>query len=133
MGGRAAEEIIFEEVSTGAQNDLERASDIAKRMVTEYGMSKLGPMSYEKERNPMFLNSPLFRNGGYSEHTAQEIDKEVKRIIDEIYQGVKTILSDNKGALERLAAELIEKETIEGKELRAILKECGIEKPSESV
>lgn len=129
MGGRAAEEIIFGEVSTGAQNDLQRASDIARRMVTDYGMSDLGPMSFEKERNPMFLNTPFFGNGGYSEHTAQAIDKEAKRIIDETYEHVKNILSTNKDALHRLAAELMEKETIEGDQLRGILKEYGIEKP----
>ncbi len=129
LGGRAAEEIIFEEVSTGAQNDLQRATDIARRMVTDYGMSSLGPMSFEKEKNPIFPNNPFMRNGGYSEHTAQEIDKEVKRIIDETYELVSAKLAENKSALVKLASELMDKETIGGDQLREILKECGIEKP----
>ncbi len=129
LGGRAAEEIVFAEVSTGAQNDLQRATDIARRMVTDYGMSSLGPMSFEKEKNPIFPNNPFMRNGGYSEHTAQEIDKEVKRIIDETYELVSAKLAENKNTLVKVALELMDKETIEGDQLREILKECGIEKP----
>ncbi len=129
MGGRAAEEVMFQEVSTGAQNDLQRASDIARRMVTDYGMSNLGPMSFEKEKNPLFLNAPFAGNGGYSEHTAEEIDKEVKRIIDETYEQVMKTLSESKSALAKLASLLMDKETIQGDELREVLRGCGIEKP----
>ena len=87
LGGRVAEEIIFGEVSTGAQNDLGRATDIAKSMVKEYGMSeKLGLMTFERERKPLFLNfDPSPGGKDYSEETAREIDDEIKRIIDQSY------------------------------------------------
>jgi len=123
LGGRVAEEIIFNEVSTGAQNDLQRAADIARSMVKEYGMSeKFGPMAFEKERRPMFLDIGL-TNGSkeYSEATARELDQEVKRFIDESYGRVKEMLSANEEKLRTLAKALLEKETLEGEEVRKIL------------
>jgi cell division protease FtsH len=123
LGGRVAEEIIFNEVSTGAQNDLQRAADIARSMVKEYGMSeKFGPMTFEKERRPMFLDIGL-PNGPkeYSEATARELDQEVKRFIDEAYGHVKEMLSTNQDKLRTLATALLEKETLEGGEVRKIL------------
>jgi cell division protease FtsH len=123
LGGRVAEEIIFNEVSTGAQNDLQRAADIARSMVKEYGMSeKFGPMTFEKERRPMFLDIGL-PNGPkeYSEATARELDQEVKRFIDEAYGHVKEMLSMNQDKLRTLATALLEKETLEGGEVRKIL------------
>jgi cell division protease FtsH len=125
LGGRVAEEIIFEEVSTGAQNDLGRATDIAKSMVKEYGMSeKLGHMTFERERKPLFLDiSPSFGNKDYSEETAREIDNEVKKIIEQSYIKVKTMLIEKRSFLEKVAQTLLEKESIDGNELRTILKE----------
>ena len=87
LGGRVAEEIVFKEISTGAQNDLQRAAGIARSMVTEYGMTdKFGPLTFEKERRPLFLDIGLPSGAKeYSEDTAREIDQEVKRLIDEAY------------------------------------------------
>jgi len=124
LGGRVAEEIIFGEISTGAQNDLARATDIAKSMVKEYGMSeKLGYVTFEKERRPMFLDiNPSFGTKDYSEETAKEIDNEVRKIIEESYQRVKAILNDKKELLQKVAQTLLEKEVIEGEELRMLIK-----------
>ena len=123
LGGRVAEEVIFHEVSTGAQNDLQRAADIARSMVKEYGMSeKFGPLAFEKERRPMFLDIGL-PNGPkeYSEATARELDQEVKRFIDDAYGKVKEMLSANEDRLRTLAKALLEKETLEGDEIRRLL------------
>jgi cell division protease FtsH len=123
LGGRVAEEIVFQEVSTGAQNDLQRAANIARSMVTEYGMTeKFGPLTFEKERRPMFLDMGLPSGAKeYSEDTAREIDQEVKRLVDESYNKVRGILSANQDRLTTLAKVLLEKETIEGDEIRTIL------------
>lgn len=128
MGGRVAEEVIFDEISTGAQNDLARATDIAKSMVKEYGMSdKLGHMTFEHDRKPLFLD--LGRQGfgekDYSEETAREIDNEVHGIIEQAYTRVKTLLTEKREILITVAKVLLERETIDGDELRAILKEHG--------
>ncbi len=125
LGGRVAEEIIFGEVSTGAQNDLGRATDIAKSMVKEYGMSeKLGLMTFERERKPLFLNfDPSSASKDYSEETAREIDDEIRKIIDQSYATVKTVLTEKKEILERVARTLLEKESIDGEALRKILQE----------
>jgi cell division protease FtsH len=123
LGGRVAEEIIFSEVSTGAQNDLQRAAVIARSMVTEYGMTeKFGPLTFEKERRPLFLDIGLPAGAKeYSEDTAREIDQEVKRLIDDAYKKVRELLGANQEKLKTLAAALLEKETIEGDDIRKIL------------
>ena len=123
LGGRVAEEIIFGDVSTGAQNDLQRAAGISRSMVTEYGMTeKFGPLTFETERRPLFLDMGL-PNGpkAYSEDTAREIDQEVKRLIDTSYQKVKEMLTQNQDRLRNLAKVLLEKETLEGEEIRKVL------------
>jgi cell division protease FtsH len=124
LGGRVAEEVIFGEASTGAHNDLGRATDIARSMVKEYGMSKkLGYVTFERERKPLFMDlGPSF--GGakdYSEETAREIDDEIKGIVDEAREKVQTMLSEKKSLLHKVARTLLEKETIEGKELRELI------------
>jgi cell division protease FtsH len=126
LGGRVAEEVVFGEVSTGAHNDLGRATDIAKSMVKEYGMSRrLGYVTYERERKPLFVDvGQGFGSRDYSEETAREIDDEVKRIIDDCYGRVKGILTERREMLTRIAHTLLEKETIEGDELRALMKEA---------
>ncbi len=125
MGGRIAEEVIFDEISTGAQNDLARATDIARSMVKQYGMSeKLGHMTFEQERKPLFLD--IMPGGGtkeYSEETAREIDNEVKAIIEHSYTRVKEVLTDKRDLLELVAKTLLEKESIDGEDLRKMLKE----------
>jgi cell division protease FtsH len=122
LGGRVAEEITFGEISTGAHNDLQRATDIATSMVKEYGMSeKLGYVTFEKEKQPLFLPSSLFPSREYSEDTAKQIDEEVKKIVDETYRKAKEILVAKKGELGELARLLLEKEVVEEADLKKIL------------
>ena len=125
LGGRVAEELIFGEVSTGAHDDLAKATDIAKSMVKEFGMSdQIGHITYEKERKSMFLDiSPDAQSRDYSEQTAREIDNEIKRIVEERYEKVKEILGEKKGLLQEVAQILLDKEVIDGEELRRLIKE----------
>ena len=121
LGGRIAEELIFKDVSTGAQNDLEKASDMARRMVKYYGMSdKLGMVAFEPE-NKSFLGYGMSTGKEYSEETAREIDVEVKKIIDDTYTKAKELLENKKPMLIKLAKILMENEVIEEDELRAFL------------
>jgi len=129
LGGRAAEEIIFGEISTGAQNDLEKATDIARRMITEYGMSdRQGPVTFEKERRPLFLEIGYSPPKEYSEETAREIDEEVKGLIKASYEDTKSILTEKRTVLHRISRILQEKEVLEGDELRNLLKEKKIKR-----
>jgi cell division protease FtsH len=123
LGGRIAEETIFGEASTGAQNDLVKATDIAKSMVKAYGMSeKLGTITLERERQPQFLQLPVAsEKGDYSEETAREIDCEVRRIVDVQYGRVRRLLEERKPALQQGAQLLLEREVITGAELKAIM------------
>jgi cell division protease FtsH len=125
LGGRVAEEITFGEVSTGAHDDLAKATDIAKSMVKEFGMSeRVGHIAYEKERKSMFLDiSPDSYSKDYSEETAREIDNEIKRIVENAYGTVRQTLSDKKQLLEQVARILLEKEVIDGEELRRLVSE----------
>ncbi len=120
LGGRVSEEIVFGDISTGAMNDLQRATDIARSMVTEYGMSdRLGPLTYTREPRSTYLDLAMgARTREYSEQTAESIDEEVSRIIEEAYQNARSILKDQKKNLARLAGILLEKESIEGDELK---------------
>ncbi len=131
LGGRVAEKLIFKEVSTGAQNDLQRAAVIARSMVTEYGMTDaFGPLTFERERRPLFLDIGMPQGSReYSEETAREIDQEVKRIVDAAYKKVQKLLKSNQSNLKTLAAALLEKETIEGEEIRNILRLPGKKEP----
>jgi len=123
LGGKAAEELIFGEASTGAKNDLERATDMATAMIKAYGMSeKLGPVSYDKAR-PRFLDVQMAgQPKDYSEHTAQEIDDEVHQLLRDTLRKSSDILRENQGQLERIAKILLEREVIEGDELKLLLK-----------
>jgi cell division protease FtsH len=122
LGGRVAEEIVFGEISTGAHNDLQRATDIATSMVKEYGMSeRLGYVTFEKEKKPFFIPSSLVSSREYSEDTAKQIDEEVKKIVDEAYHRVKEILTATRDKLEELARLLLEKEVVEEGDLKKIL------------
>jgi cell division protease FtsH len=124
LGGRAAEEIIFKELSTGAQNDLEKATIMAKKMVEDYGMSdKLGPISLGLERGSKLLVGEFSygKEANYSEATAELIDQEVKKIITHNYDRVRDLLQENKAALEGIAEVLLVKETLEGDKFRELL------------
>ncbi|MBM4255505.1 MAG: ATP-dependent zinc metalloprotease FtsH [Deltaproteobacteria bacterium] len=122
LGGRVAEEIIYREVSTGARDDLLKATEIAKSMIKAYGMSeKLGKVSFDGERQPLFLRTnPAPSNGDYSESTAQAIDAEMRRIIEEQYSRVTTLLTAQEQILRDAAEVLLQKEVITGDELREI-------------
>jgi cell division protease FtsH len=122
LGGRVAEEIVFGEISTGAHNDLLRATDIATSMVKEYGMSEtLGYVTFEKEKKPLFLPASMGSSREYSEETARKIDEEVKKIIDETYRKVKETLLSKRDKLENLARLLLEKEVVEEADLKKIV------------
>jgi len=122
LGGRVAEDLIFKDVTTGAQNDLERATKIARQMITEYGMSDtLGPITFGRKEHQIFLGRDISQERDYSEEIANKIDKEVKIIIENAYTQAKDILTKNKAKLKRVARNLIERETLEGKELDDLL------------
>jgi cell division protease FtsH len=123
LGGRIAEELIFGEASTGAQNDLVKATDIAKSMVKAYGMSeKIGMITLERERQPQFIQiQPSQEKGDYSEETARDIDREIRRIVDGQYARVKELLAEKKRALIEGAKVLLEREVISGADLKVIM------------
>jgi cell division protease FtsH len=122
LAGTVAEELIFEDVSTGASNDLERATEIARSMVMEYGMSRMGRLNFrESSRSPFLSGNWEPRERYHSEQTAREIDQEVKRILDESLEKVRQILAARRGALVALAQRLIEKEVIDAAELKEII------------
>src|SRR4029079_7669691 len=130
LGGRIAEELIFEEVSTGAHDDLSKATDIARSMVKTFGMSpRLGQVSLEKDRRGIMLQSPIepAPRVEYSEQTARAVDDEVRRIIDEQRERVAEILSHRRQVLVRAAQLLLAKETISGQELRDMMQESAPE------
>lgn len=123
LGGRVAEEIIFKDITTGAQNDLERATKIARQMVTEYGMSDtIGPMTLGRKEHQVFLGKDISEDRNYSDEIAFQIDKEVENIIDSAYNKAKEILTKNKRRLVKIAKTLLQKETLEGEELNSLLK-----------
>jgi cell division protease FtsH len=131
LGGRAAEEVTLGQISTGAQNDLEKASILARRMVEDYGMSeRIGPMSLGLERGSRLLlgDYSYGKEANYSDATAELIDQEVKRLITDNYERVKDIIAENAALLERIAGVLLEKETLEGDAFRALLEEHSPEK-----
>ncbi|MGD8369104.1 MAG: ATP-dependent zinc metalloprotease FtsH [Desulfobacterales bacterium] len=129
LGGRAAEEIVFEDISTGAHNDLSRATDIARSMVKEYGMSSaVGQVYFARERRSMFLNVPVEGANEYSQETARIIDEEVGKIISQQYTRAVEILRGQRETLDRGAKILLEKEKIEGNELKALMGEIEAEK-----
>jgi cell division protease FtsH len=131
LGGRAAEEVILHEISTGAANDLERASDIARKMVRAYGMSKkLGPIAFGKQNEMIFLGKELGEERNYSEKTADLIDAEVKRIMEESYDRAKDVIKSQKNTVLEIANILLEKETLQGEELKKYLAKIKTEDKS---
>ena len=121
LGGRVAEELVIGDISTGASNDIERATKIARDMVTRYGMSeKVGTITFGSGQNEVFLGRDLAQSKDYSEETAGLIDEEVKRIIDKAYNTAKEILKTNMDKLTAVATVLLEKEKIDGEEFDAI-------------
>ena len=120
-GGRVAEEIFLNQMSTGAGSDIEVATDLARRMVCEYGMSRLGPLTFGKKEEQIFLGREIAQHRDFSEETARQIDLEVRRLIDEAYQTAHSILEEHKDPMHRIAAALLERETIDAEEVRMLI------------
>lgn len=121
LGGRVAEELTFGEITTGAHDDFKKATNIARRMVTEYGMSKLGPIMYEEPSENTFLGRDYTKNKNFSEIVANEIDEEMRSIINECYDKTKKIIKDNKNLLKLIAETLIEEETITKEQIDSLI------------
>jgi cell division protease FtsH len=121
MGGRSAEEIFLGHITTGAGNDIERATDIARNMVCEWGMSELGPLAYGKKDEAIFLGREIAQHRDYSEDTAIQIDKEVKRIVNGGYEKAKNLLVNNRETLESIAQALLEREVLDANEVKLLM------------
>jgi cell division protease FtsH len=134
LGGRAAEEIKFNEITDGARSDIERATKLARAMVTDYGMSdKLGPRTFGHKEEMVFLGREISEQRDYSEEVARQIDEEVQSIINTAHNLAREILTKNKRKLDLLAKALITRETLEGKELEKVFEEIGLSKPRRKV
>ena len=114
MGGRIAEEIFLHHVTTGAGNDIERATDMARKMVCEWGMSELGPLSFGKREEQIFLGREIAQHRDYSEATAIRIDEQVKKLVEDGYDRARKIIEERGDALERIALALLEREVLDG-------------------
>lgn len=128
LGGRVAESLVLREISTGAQNDLERSTELVRKMITEYGMSEaLGPMTLGRRHDQVFLGRDIARDRDYGEEVAAEIDTEARKIIDESYNRAKEILEGHINSLHLVAQTLMDKETLEANEFAEIMKKAGEE------
>ena len=125
LGGRAAEELAFEEISTGDQNDLERATKLARKMITEYGMSeRLGPLTFgHGHEDKVFLGRDISRERNYSEEVAAIIDQEVRTLVESAYERAKSILKQERYKLEKIVAALLERETLNRDEFEALFQD----------
>jgi len=122
LGGRVAEQIAFESITTGAANDLERATTMARRMVTEYGMSeKLGPIVFGEKEELVFLGREIGEQRNYSEEVAEEIDDEIRRIVEEAFTRAGEVITASRDKLTEIAQKLIQVETLDAQQLQAIL------------
>ncbi len=130
LGGRSAEEIVFGKVTTGAANDLQRATDIAEQMVSTYGMSTvLGPLAYDRQAGNRFLGQTNSPRRSVSDATAQSIDREVRQLVDDSHNHALAILESNRESLELISQKILEKEVIEGEELQTLLNQCKAPEP----
>jgi cell division protease FtsH len=121
FGGRVAEEVFLSQMSTGAGSDIESATDLARRMVCEFGMSRLGPLTFGKKEEQIFLGREIAQHRDFSEETARQIDLEVRRLIDEAYQSAHTIIESNQEPMHRIAKALLERETIDAEEVMMLI------------
>ena len=121
MGGRVAEELFLNTMTTGAGNDIEQASDLARKMVCEFGMSAMGPITFGKKEEQIFLGREISQHRDFSEETAQQIDAEVRRFVDEGYKSAVSILGSNRPALEKIAQMLLEREVLDANEIQMIM------------
>jgi cell division protease FtsH len=128
LGGRVAEEVVFNEISTGAANDLEHATEIVRAMVCEYGMSeKIGPLTLGKRHGNPFLGRDIMEDRNYSEEIAHEIDKEIRHIMETAYERAKSIIQENRQKMDMIVKILLERETLEREEFEALLEGASIE------
>jgi cell division protease FtsH len=130
MGGRVAEELTQDDITTGAGNDIERATEMARRMVCEWGMSELGPLSFGNQEEPVFLGRDFAQRAGYSEDTAVRIDHEVSRIVQTGYERATSILSQYREVLDQVARELLERETLDGEEVYQMIRDLTGREPA---
>ncbi|MGZ3604075.1 MAG: ATP-dependent zinc metalloprotease FtsH, partial [Thermodesulfobacteriota bacterium] len=123
MGGRVAEELVLNSQTTGAGNDIERSTDIARKMVCEWGMSEnLGPLAYGQQEEQIFLGREFAQHRDYSEETARQIDNEIRSIVNQAYERAKEIIQTHIAILHKLASTLLEKEVLDGNQIEAIIK-----------
>ena len=130
MGGRVAEELTQDDITTGAGNDIERATEMARRMVCEWGMSELGPLSFGSKEEPVFLGRDFAQRADYSEDTALRIDHAVSRIVQTGYERATAILGENRDVLDRIARDLLERETLDGEEVYSIVRQMTGHEPA---
>src|ERR1700758_2691990 len=121
MGGRCAEEIFMNRKTTGAGNDIERATDLARKMVCEYGMSRMGPLTFGKKEEQIFLGREIAQHRDFSEETARQIDAEVRSLVDEAYKSAYSILADHQDTMHRMAQALLDRETLDANDIRMII------------
>src|SRR5512146_14557 len=121
MGGRVAEELFLNTITTGAGNDIEQATDLARKMVCEFGMSKLGCITFGKKEEQIFLGREISQHRDFSEETAKAIDEEVRRLVDDGYKSAVDILSGRRETMHRIAKALLEREVLDGNELKLII------------
>jgi len=132
LGGRVSEKLVLNDISTGAQNDLERATQIVRQMIMEYGMSdSLGPITLGRKQDQVFLGRDLGRDRDYSEEIAKAIDQEIRKTIDDCYQRAQDILEEDRSKLEKIARALLEKETLNSKEIKALVEGRELPEPEE--
>ncbi len=127
MGGRVAEELFLEHMTTGAGNDIEQATEMARRMVCDYGMSELGPLTFGKREEQIFLGREIAQHRDYSEDTAIKIDQEIKRFVAEGYESARKILKENRDTLIRIAETLLEREVLDANEVRMVIQNIPLE------
>ncbi|MDP8939628.1 MAG: cell division protein FtsH, partial [Actinomycetota bacterium] len=129
LGGRAAERVTFDEITTGASNDLERVTQTARQMVTRYGMSdKLGPMALGHANQQVFMGRDFGAQPDYSDEIAFQIDKEIRRIVDESYDTAEDLLVRNQDLLVKLSKDLIEYETVDSEHLKRLIEKYAVDK-----
>ncbi len=135
MGGRIAEEIYLgvDKITTGASNDIERATALARSMVTEYGMSNLGPLTFGKKEEQIFLGREISQHRDFSEDTAIQIDHEVRKLINEQYELARTIITEHSEAMVRLSEILLERESLDGVQIRRIVAGLPLDDDSSDV
>jgi cell division protease FtsH len=121
MGGRIAEELFMHHITTGAGNDIEQATELARKMVCQFGMSSLGPLTFGKQEEQIFLGREIAQHRDYSEHTAVAIDDEVRKLVMKGYERAKSILKENRDALIRIAQALLERESLDAAEIKMLI------------